>query len=180
MTWWERHILDFMDNLTLEEKQYFHALASNIVLQQRSAMPENMRTATLNQEVIRRMVQTSENLYVSTRLEVLDNFVRKVINSEYGRKQTRNIMVGGLMGYEWKMKLSRDVTNQKWQPLHPPARFNITTSRKNMILGKNNWFKRTSSQEEMTSSQQEDPSNPLEGEAGHEEENEVKRVLIQR
>ena len=62
------------DNRTMC-KFYFKALASNIVLQQRSAMPENMRTATLNQEVIRRMVQTSENLYVSTRLEV--------INSEY-------------------------------------------------------------------------------------------------
>ena len=137
---------------------YSKPMASNMVLQSRSAMPENMKIATLNQEVIRRMVNTSEDLDDSIRLEVVDNYARKIINSGYGLNQTRNVMVGGLKGYERKLKLSKDVTNPKWQPLHPPASFNIQARRKKKILEKNNWFKKTSSHEEEKTDAEQTPS----------------------
>ena len=38
---------------------YQKPMASSMVIHKRSAMPENMRMATLNQEVIRRMINTS-------------------------------------------------------------------------------------------------------------------------
>ena len=41
---------------------YQKPMASSMVIQKRAAMPENMRMATLNQEVIRRMLNTSERL----------------------------------------------------------------------------------------------------------------------
>ena len=49
---------------------YSKPMASNMVLQRSSAMPENMKISTLNQEVIRRMANTSEDLEDSIRLEV--------------------------------------------------------------------------------------------------------------
>ena len=73
---------------------YSKPMASNMILQSRSAMPENMKIATLNQEVIRRMVNTSEDLDDFIRLEVVDNYARKIINSGYGVNQTRNVMGG--------------------------------------------------------------------------------------
>ena len=69
---------------------YSKPMASNMVLQSSSAMPENMKSTTLNQEVIFRMINSSE--------EVVDNFAHKIINSGYGLNQTRNIMVGGAQG----------------------------------------------------------------------------------
>ena len=39
---------------------YQKPMASSMVIQKRSAMPENMRMSTLNQEVIRRMLNTSD------------------------------------------------------------------------------------------------------------------------
>ena len=93
---WVRH-----DNKTMY-MFYSKPMASNMVLQSRSAMPENMKIATLNQEVIRRMVNTSEDLDDSIRLEVVSN----------------------------------DVTNPKWQPLHPPASFNIQARREKKNPGK--------------------------------------------
>ena len=123
-------------------------MASNMVIQKRSAMPENMKIATLNQEVIRRMVNTSEDLDVAERVKVVDEYAQKRVNSGYGVEQTRNIIIGGLKGYERKLKLSRDVTNPKWQPLHPPASYNIQGRRRKKILEKSNWFKKTSSLEE--------------------------------
>ena len=41
---------------------YEKPMASNMVIQKKSAMPENMKIATLNQEVVRRMMNTSEEL----------------------------------------------------------------------------------------------------------------------
>ena len=105
------------------------------------------------------MVNTSEDLDDSVRLEIVDKFAAKIVNSGYGLNQTRNIMVGGLKGYERKLKLSKDVTNPKWQPLHPPASFNIQARRKKKILEKNNWFKKTSSLEEVKNNDEQIPFN---------------------
>ena len=77
---------------------YSKPMASNMVIQRRSAMPENMKISTLNQDVIRRMANTSEDLNDSIRLEVIDDFAQKIINSGYALPQTRKIIVGGLEG----------------------------------------------------------------------------------
>ena len=60
----------------------------------------------------------SKELNIEERIRVVDEYAMKVVNSGYGLKQTRNIIVGGLTGYERKMKLSLDVANPKWKPLH--------------------------------------------------------------
>ena len=73
-------------------------MASSKVIQIDSAMPQNMKITTLNQEVIRRMMNTSEELSINERLKVVDEYARKVVNSGYGLKQTREILVGGLKG----------------------------------------------------------------------------------
>ena len=46
------------DNTTLWQF-YYKPMACNHVIQKESAMPENIRITTLNQEVIRRMINTS-------------------------------------------------------------------------------------------------------------------------
>ena len=75
---------------------YTKPMSSNTVLQRKSAMPENMKVASLNQEVIRRMLNTSEDLDDAMRMTVVDNFAKKVRNSGYCIKQTREIMMGGI------------------------------------------------------------------------------------
>ena len=113
-----------------------------MVLQRGSAMPENMKVASLNQEVIRRMMNTSEDLDISVRTEVVDEYAQKLFNSGFKLDQTRNILVGGLTGYERKLSLSKDNNNPKWKPLHQPAGFNIQARRRTKLLGKSNWFKK--------------------------------------
>ena len=83
-------------------------MASNMVLQRGNAMPENLKVASLNQEMIQRMMNTSEDLDDSVRAEVVDDYAQKLINSGFKLDQTRNILVGGLTGYERKLSLSKD------------------------------------------------------------------------
>ena len=48
-------------------------MVARTVLMKRSAMPENTRMATLNQEMIRRMVNPSERVGDEDRCEIVDN-----------------------------------------------------------------------------------------------------------
>ena len=102
-------------------KYFEKAMIPNTVLHRHSAIPESTRRATLNQELIRRMINTSEQVEMTTRLEIIDKYAEKLLNSEYPLDQTRNIIIGGLKGYERLLSLSRDTKNPKWKPLHLPA-----------------------------------------------------------
>ena len=42
---------------------------------------------------------------MTKRLEIVDNYATKLINSEYTLEQTRNTLVGGLKGYERLLSL---------------------------------------------------------------------------
>ena len=65
-------------------------MVSPMVLHKRSAMPEGIRRATLNQEMIRRMVNTSEKVPVAERVRVVDEYTQKLVNSEYDIEEARD------------------------------------------------------------------------------------------
>ena len=127
---------------------YQKPMANSMVIQKRAAMPENMRVATLNQEVIRRMLNTSERLEIRHRLEVVDNYALKLVNSGYDLEYARKVIMGGLTGYERKLALSLDRTNPKWKPLHQGAKFNSTGRKIKKTLAKTNWFKKRKAMED--------------------------------
>ena len=112
-----------------------------MVLHRRSAMPEGTRRATLNQELIRRMVNTSEMVEMEKRLEIVDKYAQKLINSEYTLEQTRDAIIGGLKGYERLLSLSLDVNNHRWKPLHMAAGWNSRNRKVAKQRTKNNWYK---------------------------------------
>ena len=122
-------------------KYFEKAMIPNTVLHRRSAMPESTRRATLNQELIRRLINTSEQVEMTTRLEIIDRYAEKLLNSEYPLDQTRNIIIGGLKGYERLLSLSRDTKNPKWKPLHLPASWNSRNRRIAKLRTRDNWYK---------------------------------------
>ena len=112
-----------------------------MVLHKRSAMPESVRRATLNQEMVRRMVNTSEMVDMEKRLEVVDNYAQKLINSEYSMKEARDIIIGGLKGYERLLSLSKDVDSPSWKPLHMSGKWNARNRRIAKQRSKTSWYK---------------------------------------
>ena len=87
-------------------------------------------------------------------------------------------MVGGLKGYERKLKLSLDVTNPKWHPLHPPASFNISARRRKKILDKNKWFKKTADNDDDASIHQANTSDQQEDIPIHQQDNNTQQEDI--
>ena len=122
--------------------RYFEkSMIPDMVVHRRSAIPESNRRATLNQEMIRRMVNTSEMVGDDQRLEIVDKYAKKLINSEYSLEYTRNAIVGGLKGYERLLSLSKDVKNPRWKPLHMPASWNARNRRVAKMSAKTSWYK---------------------------------------
>jgi hypothetical protein len=153
--------------------QYFEkSMVPKMVIHRRSAMPESTRRATLNQELIRRMVNTSEMVDMTKRLEIVDNYATKLINSEYTLEQTRDTLIGGLKGYERLLSLSRDTKNPRWKPLHMPARWNARNRRIAKMKAKNNWYKGRNEVEPPTGSSrmEDDQEEKVCQEAGKEKE----------
>ena len=91
-----------------------------------SALPENTKMASLNAEVIRRMQNTSEILPDAERVVVIDNFSQKLANSGYPLEQIRRIVVGGLSGYEKRLRQSKMEIGKGWRPLHESAKASCT------------------------------------------------------
>ena len=79
-------------------------------------MPESTMRATLNQELIRQMVNTSEMVSNDKRVEIVYKNAKKLMSSEYPLDQTRNIIVCGLKVSNGLVSLSKVVTNPKWKP----------------------------------------------------------------
>ena len=104
-------------------------------------MPENMLVSSLNQEMTRRMMNTSELLDIDRRVRVVNDYAQKLINSGFGIDQSRKIIVGGLVSYERRVKLSKDEKLPGWRPLHEGAGFRKAQRMKKKILLKSTWFK---------------------------------------
>ena len=128
------------DNI-ISYKYYEKPTTPTTVLHARSAIPEATRRATLNQEMIRRMTNTSEVVDDKVRVEIVDDYAKKLVNSEYDVNSTRGFIIGGLKGYERLLSLSKDRKNPKWKPLHLAASWNSKARRVTKMLSKTTWFK---------------------------------------
>ena len=118
-------------------------MASNVIIQKDSAMPENSKMATLNQELVRRMMNTSEDLVMEERIIVVDRYCQKLANSGYRKGQILKVVIGGLTGYERRRNLSLlETSDRKYRPLHESRKYNSRNRRISKLMSKQNWFKR--------------------------------------
>ena len=84
----------------------------DVTSQKDSALPENSKITSLTNEMVRRMSNTSELLSDKVRIRVVDEFAQKMINSGYQLVQARRVVMGGLKGYERKLRDLRNCTEQ--------------------------------------------------------------------
>jgi hypothetical protein len=102
--------------------------------------------------MIRRMINTSEDVEMTRRLEIVDDYGQKLLNSEYSLKEARDVIVGGLKGYERLLSLSLDKTSPRWKPLHVPGSWNASNRRMAKQKSRSSWFKGKKQEEVVTRS----------------------------
>ena len=114
-------------------KFYEKPTTSSLCTLERSAASWNQKRATMSQEVVRRLTNTSRDLDKEQKLEIVEEFVSKLRRSGYKHQQIQDIVKSGVVGF-----------SKKWEPREKPHRSAAETEslrRSKKLLGKTSWFK---------------------------------------
>ena len=115
---------------------------SKKTIQRMSAMGENSKQQILSQDLIRRLMNTSELLSKEYKEEVIDKYAEKIQNSGFSKEQTIRIIINP-RGYEGK----RRRRSAKGLPLRSTAKKSRMMRYKKKLLSNSTWFKKRGSKE---------------------------------
>ena len=115
-------------------------MANNKVLDLTSAMPCRTKIASMTQECVRRLCNTSRELCNTEKCNTLTTFMRKLQILGYSQKVSFNILEGAVRTY--RRKVRADMLGI--QPIHRLNGFNQSQRRREKILGRSSWFKPSS------------------------------------
>ena len=116
---------------------YEKPVSSNVCIQKNSAMDQNSKMKILANDLIRRLLNTSEAMGIEERIKIVDQYSQKLINSGYGVDQVQKIIINGIKGYERRLKEDRDGS----RGLHRTAGQSAGIRTRNKLLDKSEWFK---------------------------------------
>ena len=113
-------------------------MSANVVIQAESALSEQVKLASLTQEVVRRLKHTSLELPHSSRLEVLELFSQKLTNSGHGQPFMERILLTGIAKYKRMVEANNQPAGSKgYKPLHQPSGSCVSRFRKKMMAKQN-------------------------------------------
>ena len=119
-------------------------MTSPYCIMERTAMAENSKIASLSQDLIRRMTNTSEMVPQEVRDEIVEKYVSKLTVSGYNKDQVRRIVEAGLKGYQTKLvKCAKNGTK-----LHRSAKSTLAGRQKKKLLEKITWFRNNMDKED--------------------------------
>ena len=131
----------WIDKLRIWYRFYQKPMSNNIVIQEKSALSEMVKSSSLTEEIFRRLKNTRRELPSTCRLETLEDLTQKMKNSGHKDHFMRRIMIQGIVKYERRVKkseLNKDDT--QYIPLHQPSgRCMMRMKRK--AQAQENWFR---------------------------------------
>ena len=110
---------------------------SNLTVQRRSAMGEDAKIQILSNDLIRRLMNNSEELGRGARTKVVDDYTQKLMNSGFKGEQLKRIIVNGIKGYEGKLRRCKE----QGRRLHRTSTDSQGARVRKKLLAKANWFK---------------------------------------
>ena len=122
---------------------YEKEMGSKYCLMEASAMSWNAKRATLAQETIRRMLNTSEMVEQSERDSIIEKFILKLERSGYNVSQRKEIITAGLKGYETKRKRAERDSKE----LHREGKSTIVNRVRKKLTAGTSWYKQKKEKE---------------------------------
>ena len=117
---------------------YEKPMARKTQIQRKSALGENVKIASLTQNLMRRMKNTSELIPNEERVQIVEEYTTQLRRSGYSVEQTKSIIIAGLKGYE---TLVNKCLNGK-SKMHRSAAEGPKSRKVKKLLGKARWFKK--------------------------------------
>ena len=117
---------------------YEKKVGSPFCVMESTAMSENGKNSCLSQDLVRRMMNTSEMVPQQERNEIVETYIKKLTVSGYNEKQVKNIIESGLSGYERKLEKSR----RECQELHRASKSTLAKRHRKKLTEKSGWFRK--------------------------------------
>ena len=118
--------------------------SSNMTVQRRTAMGEDSKIQVLSNDLVRRLLNSSEKLGQGAKVQIVDDYSQKLVNSGYRGEQLSRIITNGIKGYEGKLKRCRE----QGRPLHRSSTDSQGARIRKKLLAKSKWFKKKKRKEE--------------------------------
>ena len=135
---------------------YEKPMAKKTLIQRKSALGENVKIASLTQNLIRRMKNTSELLPDGERILIVERYVSQLKLSGYSEMQTKRIIEAGLKGYEALLsKCLKGIAK-----MHRSAEEGANSRKVKKLLGKSTWFKMRKKKEGKMKSKKQKEESP--------------------
>ena len=119
-------------------KFYEKPTSSQVCLQADTAMAQNGLVQALVEDTKRRLYNTSSKIDMASKVEMLDKWAQKMVNSGHTQQAARRNILAGLKG--WRSKVNRCLKEGK--KLHRSAKESSDARRLRKLVGKNNWFRK--------------------------------------
>ena len=110
---------------------------TNTTVRKESAMSENPKMQSLSNDLVRRLLNTKEELPDKYRADVVDGYGVKLLTSGYSREQCERILIGGMKGYINKVARRK----KHGRRIHLTARESMGSRIKKRLLGQSSWYK---------------------------------------
>ena len=114
----------------------------NRVLLKTTALSKTSLESTMVQEGVRRLLNTSTNVHPNERNEILNTFVRKMINSGFSREEAQLFVVHAATSFTHKVMVSElPETHPDYKPLFRGRLYQREDRLITKALSKNTWFR---------------------------------------
>ena len=114
---------------------------ANRTLQSDTALSRTSLDASLTQECVRRMINTSLEAPADSLKNALDKFARKLLNSGHEVEVIQTLLVQAATCYIEKVRRSRlDANDQEYRPLHMSKEYMRNERWLAKTMAKNNWY----------------------------------------
>ena len=124
-------------NGILYHSYYEKVMKSQYTVMQRTAMSEHQKMAILGNELVRRLSNIHREVVAEELVPVTEHYISQLKNSGYSRKQAREVVICGMVG--WLRKLER--REKQGQGQYLAARLTLEERDEKKLLEKTSWYK---------------------------------------
>ena len=118
-------------------KFYKKEVANKLLILKSSAMPFQVKRASLSQEVLRRLRNTRRDLPWSEKAEILSEFSHKLMCSGWTERHRYDFIMAGLTGYRRQLENS----DAGITPLYRPREWDRETRRRKKLMARTAWYR---------------------------------------
>ena len=126
----------------IEFKFYEKPMSSGLVIQSGTALSQQTIFTSLRQNLIRRLLNTSEHMSAEVRMQIVENFTQSLINSGHRFSFIKSIILQALTRYEYMKERSiLDPNDKRYKPLYRKRTFNFRERTMLKKVERYTWYK---------------------------------------